>query len=100
MVAREKMIETLRAEQPYLKTEFGIKKIAIFGSFARGKASKNSDVDLVIEYDRPLGLEFFRLYDYLEKRLGRKLDILTPEGIKAIRSPKVARAIKASLKYV
>ena len=84
----------------YLHEQFGVKQLALFGSFSAGTATKNSDVDLVVEFDRPMGLKFVRLSEYLEKLLGRKVDVLTPEGLKGIRVKTTADSIRKGLKYV
>lgn len=91
---------TLRSEIPYLKETYGVKKIALFGSVAKSNYSKKSDIDMVVEFEKPIGLKFVDLAEYLEKRLGRKMDILTNDGIKSIRSRKIAKDIKRSLQYV
>ncbi|MEK6728069.1 MAG: nucleotidyltransferase domain-containing protein [Candidatus Omnitrophota bacterium] len=54
----------------------------------KGKYTKTSDIDMVVEFIRPIGLRFMDLAEYLEKRLGRKTDILTADGIKSIRIKK------------
>jgi len=95
-----KIIKILRQTQPYLREHFGIKKLAIFGSVAKGTAGPDSDVDIVVEFSRPIGFKFMELSDYLETILSRKVDILTMEGIKAIRIKKVADEIKRELRYV
>lgn len=100
MLTRERIIGILKKERSFLKTEFGVKRIAVFGSFVKGSARKKSDIDVVVEFDRSPGMGFFRLSGYLEKRLGRKLDILTPAGVKTIRSQRIAREIRESLRYV
>lgn len=91
---------TLRANFDYLHASFGVKRIGLFGSFASGTAKKNSDIDLVVEFDGPIGLKFMEFSERLEKMLGRRVDILTPEGIRAIRSRTVMNNILRSVKYV
>ena len=93
-------IKILKAEQPYLKEQFGVGKLAIFGSFAKGKPTAKSDVDIFIRFDKLIGMEFFDLIDYLEEKLGREVDVLTPGGIQSIRVDMVAKDIKRSLLYV
>ena len=100
MLTKDKVINVLKKEQGFLKRNFGVKKIAIFGSFAKGTQRAGSDVDIFVEFDRPLGFGFFQLSDYLESKLGRKTDILTPGGIQGIRIKKIAQNIKRSLVYV
>ena len=100
MLTRKKSIDILRQKAPYLNERFGVKRIALFGSFAKSRQSKDSDLDLVVEFDRPIGLTFFDLVEYLEKVLNKKVDILTFEAIKTIRIKHIAESIKRSLIYV
>jgi len=100
MLAQKEIIRVLHNELPYLKNNFGVKKIAIFGSFAKRLSEDKSDIDVLIEFNKPIGLRFVDLAEYLEKKFGRKIDILTPAGIGGIRIKKVARDIKRSLLYV
>lgn len=100
MVTRENIIAILKKESERLKADFGVKKIALFGSFAGNTQTNDSDVDILIELDWPLGLKFFDLVDHLEKLLGRKIDVLTRDALKTLRIKEVARAIEESLLYV
>ena len=52
-----------------LEDRFSVKSIAIFGSYARGAANEASDVDILIDFQKPIGLEFVDLADYLEELL-------------------------------
>ena len=99
-LTKQDVIKILKAEQPFLKKKFGVKKMAIFGSFAKGKPTAKSDVDIFIKYEGRLGFKFFDLIDYLEKKFKRKVDILTPAGIQSIRIKEIARDIKRSITYV
>ena len=100
MLTRENIIAILEKESARLKNDFGVKRMALFGSFAGNTQTENSDVDIMIELERPLGLKFFDLVDYLEKLLGRKIDVLTRDALKALRVKEVAVAIEESLLYV
>lgn len=100
MLTREKITQRLRERYPYLAAEFGVRRLGLFGSFARGTADEASDVDVVVEFQRPIGLRFVELVDYLEQLLGRKVDVLTPAGVQAIRVKDVARQISESVIYV
>ena len=99
-LSREQVISILRDQMPFLASEYGVKKIGLFGSYARGLQTSKSDVDIVVEFGRPIGLKFVELADYLEKVLGTKVDLLTPAGIQGIRIKKVATEIKRSVVYV
>ena len=100
MSPQQKVINVLRREIPYLKDNYGVKKIALFGSVVKGKYNKSSDIDIVVAFEKPIGLRFMDLAEYLEKKLGRKTDILTTEGVRSIRIKKVAQDIKRSMFYV
>ena len=96
----EKVIGILRKELPYLKNNYQVRRLGIFGSFVKQKQSVNSDIDIIIEFKKPIGLDFIELAEYIEKLLGRKVDILTTEGIRSIRIRNVAKDIKRSVLYV
>jgi hypothetical protein len=100
MLTKEKIIATLRGKQAYLAAEFGVSRIGVFGSFANGQPDEESDVDVLVEFDRPIGFRFFELADYLESLLGRKVDLLTPTGIQNIRRERVAQRILQGMVYV
>lgn len=90
----------INKEYPYLRNYFGIKRIGIFGSFSGDKSNKDSDIDLVVEFDKPIGFKFMALAEFLESKFGRKVDILTPDGIKTIRVKQVAERIRENIIYV
>jgi predicted nucleotidyltransferase len=100
MLTKAKIIQILKKEQSYLKDEFGVRRIAIFGSFAKGQPHPRSDIDIFIEFSKSPGMRFFDLADYLEKRIGRKTDILTQTGLSSIRIKRVAQEIRRTLVYV
>jgi uncharacterized protein len=100
MLTRDKLIQLLQRERLYLATEFGVSKIGLFGSYATGQPDETSDVDLLVEFGRPIGFRFLDLVDYLETVLGRKVDILTPAGVQNIRINRVAKSIFESVVYV
>jgi predicted nucleotidyltransferase len=96
----DEMLEILRGDLSHLKAEFGVKRIGIFGSYARGRENEASDVDVIVEFARPIGLKFMPFCDYLEELLGHKADVLTPAGVNGIRNKKIADNIMGSIVYV
>jgi uncharacterized protein len=100
MNTKEAIIHCLRQQLDYLREQFYVKRIGLFGSFATETATATSDVDLVIEFEQPIGLRFVDLCDYLEVCLGRKVDVLTLTGIATIRNQSIAESITRSLVYV
>lgn len=93
-------IQLLREKQDYLSEEFGVTRIGIFGSVARDQSHDLSDIDIVVEFNRPIGFRFMDLADYLESLLGHKVDLLTPVGIQAIRHRDVSQNILDGVIYV
>jgi len=72
----------LKAHQVDL-SQRGVKSLAVFGSFARGEATYNSDIDVLVEFDQPVGLfEFIRLRYYLEELTKRRVDLVTPDALR------------------
>jgi len=100
MLTRNKILELLQTKYTFLATEFGVSKIGLFGSFAKGQPDETSDIDIVMEFDRPIGFKFIDLVEYLENLLGRKVEVLTPAGIQGIRIERVAKSIAESTVYV
>lgn len=100
MLTIQQLTDRLREQLPYLSAEYGITRLGIFGSYAKGDAREESDIDLVIEFKTPLGLRFIELIDYLEQLFHAPVDVLTPAGIQAIRNATVARSIQESIVYV
>lgn len=94
------LVESLKRVMPELASRYGVKRLAIFGSFVRGEQSGASDVDVVVELKKPLGFEFVDLAERLKRTLGRRVDLLTPAGLKSIRTPSVRKKIEESLVYV
>jgi len=97
----KEIIELIRMHKRELE-KFGVKRIGIFGSFARGEASGESDIDVVVEFERGKGTfkNFGGLVEYLENLFGRSVDVLTPAGIESIRNDEIKKSIKQGIIYV
>jgi uncharacterized protein len=68
---QEVVLQTLKQKNAELTKQFGVKSLLLFGSVARNEATSSSDVDLLVEFNRPVGyFGLFALQDYLEKLLG------------------------------
>jgi len=100
LMTKEDIISLIKSRLPFLKKEYGVKRIGLFGSAVTGHLSDTSDIDLVVEFERAIGLRFLDLAEDLEKLLGRKVDILTPDGMNSIRVPSVAKNIRETTVYV
>ena len=78
------VVRLLREKKDYLRREFGVKELLLFGSFARGDEGEESDVDLVVEFfpEYETFRNYMALKGYLEELLGRPVDLLVKGGIK------------------
>ena len=75
--SRASIVQIIKKEMPYLHKQFGVDHLALFGSFALDNADETSDIDIVVSLNKPLGFAFIQLADYLEEKLGRKVDLIT-----------------------
>lgn len=74
-LTREEILTYLRANKEFFEKEFGVTKIALFGSYARNEAHNASDIDLLIEMKEEDFTTRFYLREYLEKHFNRKVDV-------------------------
>jgi predicted nucleotidyltransferase len=75
-------MEILRGHQTELR-QAGVKSLKLFGSMVRDEARPESDIDILVEFSRPVGLlAFVRLKERLSELLGRPVDLVTPEALK------------------
>ena len=78
----EEIKRILMEHKSEIREKYGVVIVGVFGSYARGEQKETSDVDIIVELERPIGLRFFELYDYLENILGTKVDVLTLSALK------------------
>jgi uncharacterized protein len=82
MPTLEEILATLREQRSLLSQRYPIHRLALFGSWARGEAREDSDVDVLVEVDPSIGLRFVDLGDDLERALGRRVDLVSRRAIK------------------
>ena len=97
-LTRNAILGMLRQNQALLD-KYSVRKVGVFGSYAKGKQRETSDIDLVVEFDRPTFDNFIGLSRDLEKLFGKKVEILTPDGLASIRVRDVAGSIRKALAY-
>ena len=100
ILTREKITNILSEKSQYLTETYLVKKIGLFGSYAKGTQTEVSDIDIIVEFETPLGFKFMEFADYLEEILGKPVDVLTIGGLQGIRIPHVAQSIRESIVYV
>lgn len=68
----------------YLMNEYGVKEMGVFGSVVRGEQKDESDIDVLVEFSKPITLfKYSELQRYLEEKLGKKVDLVSKKGLKA-----------------
>ena len=78
----DEVINKLQRIKPHLQREYAVKTVGLFGSFADGTYTDSSDVDILVEFDGPVGWKFFKLEKYLETTFHRKIDLVTVNALK------------------
>ncbi|MCB0807400.1 MAG: nucleotidyltransferase domain-containing protein [Bacteroidales bacterium] len=96
MNSKSDIILILRENKSRLFSAFPIKSMGLFGSVVRDDFRDDSDIDILIDFSAPVGIEFIDLADELENLLNRKVDLVSRNGVK----PKYLERIKKDLMYV
>jgi predicted nucleotidyltransferase len=84
----------LKALKPILYRDFSVTKIGVFGSFSDNTYTEDSDIDLLVEFEKPIGWNFFSLEIYLEQLFGRKIDLVTKQALKEQIKDSILRNVK------
>jgi predicted nucleotidyltransferase len=82
--------------KPELSQKYFVQRIGLFGSSVRDNFSASSDIDILVEFNQPIGIEFIDLANYIETKLNRKVDLVSRNGIKQ----KYYEAIEKEIVYV
>ena len=89
---RDQTLALLTQHKPVLAQRFGVRRLALFGSLARGTASEDSDADILVAFDRPPDSDqYFGAQFYLEDLLGRPVDLVTETALRERLRPYVER---------
>jgi len=97
MPDKQMILLTLKKAKPSLAKKYGVKDLALFGSYSRNTAiAGKSDVDVMVDFSQPIGLAFVDLADELEQLLQIKVDLVSRGAIK----PKYFALIEPELIYV
>lgn len=92
---KEQLFDLLRRNAPTLRG-YGVARFGLFGSFARGQQTRESDVDILVEFEegRKSFDNFIALAFFLEELLGRKVDLVTPESLSPHIGPHILREVE------
>lgn len=77
-----------------LRDQYAVESIGIFGSVSKGEEKKGSDVDILVEFYKPLGFfKFIELEKLLSKLIGRKVDLVTKKALKPVIKNEILREV-------
>ena len=96
MITKEEILRTLARDKPELQKRFKVSKMALFGSYARGDQEPGSDVDILIEVDPSIGLDFVTLAERIEELLGVPVDLVSRRAVNS----RAMKFIEPELVYV
>lgn len=89
---RAKILRLMTQHKPELAARFGVQQLALFGSFARGTATPQSDVDILVSFDGPAtSARYFGVQFFLEDLLGKPVDLVTSKALRERLRPFVER---------
>lgn len=93
MNSRQNILDRLRTVKPILQQEFPVRRLALFGSWARNEQTETSDVDILVEVDPSIGLRFVTLAERLESVLEQHVDLVSSRAVK----PNLLKQIQAEI---
>ena len=82
--------------KPELKQKYFVNSIGLFGSIVRDDFTDKSDIDIIVDFSKPIGIEFIDLADFIESKLNKKVDLVSKNGVK----PKYFHLIESEIVYV
>jgi len=92
-ISSENIINMLKDHNEILR-KYEVKRIGLFGSYARGDQKKNSDIDFLVEFEKPVFENFMDLAFYLEELFGRKVELITNGNLSPYIQPYVEKEVK------
>ena len=94
MITKNEILSKLRDLKPILYRDYSVKKIGLFGSFSDDTNTDESDIDLLVEFEKPIGWKYFSLEIFLENVFGRKIDLVTKNALKEQIKDKILNQVK------
>ncbi len=82
MMTKNDILNKLCDLKPILYRDYSVEQIGLFGSFSDDSYNEDSDIDLLVEFEKPIGWKYFSLEIYLESIFGRKIDLVTKNALK------------------
>ena len=97
MTSRDEILDILRSLKNDLTSRYRVRSIGVFGSFARKEAGADSDVDILVDFNPGADLfDLIELSQYLEEKIGRRVDLATPRALR----PEIREGVFRDVVYV
>ena len=94
MITKNDILNKLNDLKPILYRDYYVKQIGLFGSFSDDTYSDDSDIDLLVEFEKPIGWKYFSLEIYIENVFGRKIDLVTKNALKEQIKDRILNQVK------
>lgn len=95
-MTKEAIIKILKKHKPEMQKKYGLTELALFGSFSRNEQTQNSDIDLLVDFNKTPGLNYFDMLYELDALFKNEIQVISKKAIK----PKYLKAIQQDLIYV
>jgi len=82
MITKSEILSKLTELKPILYRDYAVKEIGLFGSYSDNSNTDDSDIDILIELEKPIGWRFFTLELFLENIFNKKVDLVTKNALK------------------
>ena len=82
--------------KPELTDKYHVSSIGLFGSIVRDDFNSNSDIDIIVDFSKPIGIEFIDLAEFIERKLKKSIDLVSKNGVKQ----KYFRTFESEIIYV
>ena len=97
MTEIQRIMGRIGKNMPYLREQYNVKSLGVFGSYVRGEQKGRSDVDILVEFEEPVTfLEFMALERWLNDLIGKKVDLVMKTALK----PKIGERILEEVVYI
>ncbi len=93
-MGKDDITKKLDELKPVLQNKYNVKRIGVFGSYARDEQREESDIDLLVEFNKPVGLKFVSLKLFLEKALNKKVDLVTKNALRKEMKEDILKEVK------
>ena len=94
MITKNDILKKLSDLKPILLRDYSVMQIGLFGSFSDDSYTEDSDIDLLVEFEKPIGWKYFSLEIYLENIFGRKIDLVSKSALKEQIKDRILNQVK------